>query len=93
MAVPSTRLRLRVAPGAARSEIVGRYGEAWKVRVSVAPERGQANEAVLRLLSVRLDVPRSQLTLLSGHTGKNNVVELRGLSGEEAAQRLEVRCG
>ena len=28
----STRLTLRVAPGARRSEVVGRHGEAWKVR-------------------------------------------------------------
>ena len=91
MAVPSTRLRLRVTPGVGRSEIVGRFGDAWKVRVSAAPERGKANDAVLRLLSARLDVPRSGLTLLSGHTGPNKVVELRGLSGEEAARRLEVR--
>jgi len=63
------------------------------VRVSAAPERGRANEAVLRLLSARLEVPRSKLTLLSGHSGKNKVVELRGLSGEEAERRLEVRNG
>ena len=91
MGVPSTRLRLRVTPGAARSEIAGRHGDAWKVRVSAAPDRGRANEAVLRLLSARLDVSRSELTLLSGHTGKNKVVELRGLSDEEATRRLEVR--
>ena len=93
MAVPSTRLRLRVTPGAGRSEIVGRHGDAWKVRVNAAPERGRANEAVLRLLSARLDVPRSELSLLSGHTGTNKVVELRGLSGDEAARRLEARDG
>ena len=30
----STRLRLRVSPGSGRAEIVGRYGDAWKVRVA-----------------------------------------------------------
>jgi uncharacterized protein len=90
MSVPSTRLRLRVSPGAGRSEIVGRHGDAWKVRVSAAPERGRANDAVLALLSTRLGVPRSELTLLSGHTARDKVVELHGLSGEEAARRLAV---
>jgi uncharacterized protein len=89
MVVPTTRLRLRVSPGAARTEIIGRYGEAWKVSVAAPPERGRANDAVLRLLSRRLGVPVTGLTLVSGHGVRDKVVELRGLAAEEAERRLE----
>jgi uncharacterized protein (TIGR00251 family) len=89
MVVPTTRLRLRVSPGAARTEIVGRYGEAWKVSVAAPPERGRANDAVLRLLSRRLAVPVTGLTLVSGHRVRDKVVELQGLAAEEAERRLE----
>jgi len=51
MGAETTRLRLRVSPGARRAAVVGRQGDAWKVRVAEAPERGRANEAVLRLLA------------------------------------------
>jgi uncharacterized protein (TIGR00251 family) len=91
MAAVSTRLRLRVTPGAARSEIVGRHGDAWKVRVGAAPERGRANDALLRLLAERLDLPVAQLTIVSGHGGRDKVVELQGLSAAEAAGRLGAR--
>jgi uncharacterized protein (TIGR00251 family) len=91
MLEPTTRLRLRVSPGARRAGIVGRYGEAWKVRVTAPPERGLANEAVLRLLSVKLQLPLSGLSVVSGLTGRDKIVELRGIDQAEAVRRLEER--
>ena len=89
MAQPTTRLRIRVSPGARKTELVGRQGEAWKVRVAEAPERGRANDAVLKLLAERLRVARAELTLVAGRSGRDKVVELRGLGPEEADRRLE----
>jgi hypothetical protein len=89
MAEPTTRLRIRVSPGARRTELVGRQGEAWKVRVAAPPERGRANDAVLKLLSERLRVPPAELTVVAGRSGRDKVVELRGLGAEEADRRLE----
>jgi uncharacterized protein (TIGR00251 family) len=89
MPVASTRLKLRVVPGAGRSEIVGRYGEAWKVRVGAAPERGRANAELLDLLSKQLGVRPAELSIVSGHAARDKVVELRGLSAVEAADRME----
>jgi uncharacterized protein (TIGR00251 family) len=89
MAEPTTRLRLKVSPGSARGEIVGRHGEAWRVRVTAGPERGRANEALLRLLASALRVPAAKLSLVSGHASRDKVVELRGLSAAEAVRRLE----
>jgi uncharacterized protein (TIGR00251 family) len=84
---PST-LRVRVSPGARRSEFVGPHGDAWKVRVAAPPEDGRANEAVLRLLATTLDVPRADLSLVSGHSGRDKVVALGGLDYSEAVRRL-----
>ena len=89
MVEPTTRLRIRVSPGARRAEIAGRLGDAWKVRVVAAPERGRANEAVLRLLSETLRVPLSGLAVVSGRAARDKVVELRGLDAREAGRRLE----
>src|SRR5919108_438083 len=44
MTATTTRVRLRVSPGAGRAAIVGRHGDAWKVRVTEAPEHATANE-------------------------------------------------
>jgi uncharacterized protein YggU (UPF0235/DUF167 family) len=87
--VETMRLRLRVSPGADRTEIVGRYGDGWKVRVAVAPEQGRANDAVIRLLAEALDIDPGRLTLVGGSASRNKLIELRGLDPAEAERRLE----
>jgi hypothetical protein len=86
---PSTSLRVRVSPGARRTEVVGRHGDGWKVRVSAPPEDGRANDAVLTLLAQRLDVPRRSLEIVSGHGGRDKVVRMAGISRAESERRLE----
>ncbi len=88
MTAETTRLRLRVSPGAGRTALVGRHGDAWKVRVTEAPERGRANEAVLRLLAETLALPRTALTLVSGHGGREKIVELTGIGPALIERRL-----
>ncbi|HEY1368372.1 MAG TPA: DUF167 domain-containing protein [Gaiellaceae bacterium] len=88
MTETSTRLRLRVSPGAARSGIVGRHGDAWKVRVAAPPEDGRANEAVLRLLAEQLSLPRTAVTLVSGHGTRDKIVELDGVGPALIERRL-----
>ena len=85
----TTRLRLRVSPGARRTELAGRYADGWKVRVAAAPERGRANEAVVGLLARRLGIDRADVLLVSGHATRDKVVELRGVGRLEAERRLE----
>jgi uncharacterized protein YggU (UPF0235/DUF167 family) len=81
-------VRLRVSPGAGRAAIVGRYGDGWKVRVTAAPEHGRANDAVLRLLADALSLPRESLTLVSGHSARDKIVELTGLGPGLIERRL-----
>ena len=88
-----TRLRLRVSPGADRARVVGRHGEAWKIRVSAAPEGGRANEAVIRLLADTLSVPRGAVTVVSGHGGRDKTVELAGLGPTQIERRLASAAG
>jgi uncharacterized protein (TIGR00251 family) len=84
----STRLRLRVSPGAARTQVVGRHGDAWKVRVATAPEDGKANEAVVRLLAETLGLERRDVVLVTGHGARDKLVALTGIGVDEAERRL-----
>jgi uncharacterized protein len=93
MEAVSTRVRLRVAPGATRAGVVGRHGDAWKVRVTAPAEGGRANDAVVRLLAETFKLPRSAVTLVSGHSARDKIVELTGIEPEDIDRRLSSAAG
>lgn len=49
----------------------------YLARVTAPPVEGRANTAVIELLSEHFNVPKSAITILSGHKGKRKVVEIR----------------
>jgi uncharacterized protein YggU (UPF0235/DUF167 family) len=68
--------------------VVGRLGDAWKLRVDAAPERGRANAAVSRLLAAELGLPTHAVRVVAGHTSRDKLVAVDGLSPEETERRL-----
>jgi uncharacterized protein (TIGR00251 family) len=85
---PTFRLTIKVVPGATRNEIVGWLGEALKIRVRAAPERGQANDALVRVLAEALAVPTRRVRVVAGRTSARKTVEIAGLGEEEVRKRL-----
>jgi uncharacterized protein len=86
---PTARLRLHVVPGATRTGVVGRHGDAWKVRVTAAPERGQANDAVVRLVAATVGLPRAAVRIVSGHGAREKTVEIAGADRDSVEAALE----
>lgn len=84
-------LSVLVQPGAARTAVVGRHGDAVKVRVAAAPERGRANAALVDLLAAELDVRRADVEIVSGHGGRTKRVRVRGVSADRVAAWLAER--
>ena len=93
MEAVSTRLRLRVGPCATRAGVVGRHGDAWKVRVAAPAEGGRANDAVVGLLAETLALPRAAVTIVSGHAARDKIVELEGVDPDQIDRRLASAAG
>ena len=83
------RITVIVSPGARRTEIVGRHGEGWKLRVTAAPESGRANEALTRLLAGALGVAPVDVAVVSGRVSRKKLVEVAALEGAEIEHRLD----
>jgi uncharacterized protein len=90
---PSTRLRLRVSPGASRSQVVGRHGDGWKVRVGALPESGKANEALLDLLAATLEIPRDRIEIAAGRGSRDKTIVVDGLSEADIEARMTAPAG
>lgn len=84
------KLRIKVVPGAARSEIAGWLGDTLKVRVNAPPERGRANTAVIELLAEALDLPSDAVTITAGASAARKIVEITGRPDAELRRQLEI---
>jgi len=85
----SERLKIKVVPGASYSGICGWLGDSLKVRVSVPPEKGKANQRVERMVAKALALPGRSVRIVAGKTSPQKVVEIDGLTIQEIRQRLE----
>jgi len=93
MIVPSATaggvlIPLRAQPKASRCAVVGLLGQRLKVAVTAAPAGGKANRAVEEVVADALRVRRSAVAVVAGHTSRDKVVRVSGLSPKEAMDRL-----
>ena len=72
LAQPGTEIAVRVTPRAARNAVT-LDGETIRVTVTVVPEDGKANAAVVKLLAKALGVAKSRLVLVRGASSRDKV--------------------
>jgi uncharacterized protein (TIGR00251 family) len=82
-------LAVRLQPGAGRTEIGAPWGDELRVRVTARPERGAANEALVRLLATRLRCAPNRVEIVRGAGSRQKQVLLRGLTEAEVRSALE----
>lgn len=83
-------IRLHVQPGAGRTAVVGRHGDAVKVRVAAPPEGGRANDAVVALVAATFDLKLAQVSLVSGESSRAKKVKIDGIAEAELQRLLEL---
>lgn len=79
-------VRVRVVPGASRTEIKGRYGNVIKIRVSAPPEGGRANRAVVDLFERLVG---GGVEIVKGSTSQSKSVLIRGVDRSTVAEALD----
>ena len=76
-------------PRASKNEVAGLHDGCLKLRITAPPVEGAANEAVVRLVAEALGVPRRQVRLVSGTTGRRKILEIEGVTEAQLAALQE----
>lgn len=83
-------LKIKVIPKASKSEVAGWEGEELRIRLKAVPEKGQANDELIKFLSKFLGISKSQITLLRGDTSRHKQMQLDGISLAQLTSKIDV---
>ena len=84
---------VHVIPRSKKEGLAGFHGDAVKLKVSAPPVEGSANKAVVRFFAKLFGVPKGDVEILRGATGREKQVLVRGVKPEEAEEILTRALG
>lgn len=70
------KISVKVIPSAKVEQIQPSLDGSLKVWLRARPKEGEANRALIKLLSDYYDIPKSQISIVSGLTSRNKIVEI-----------------
>jgi uncharacterized protein (TIGR00251 family) len=78
IAITGVRIAIKVQPRAKKTELAGKIGDAYKLRLAAPPVDGKANDACVRFLADRFGVPQSAVRIVQGLSSRMKIVEIDG---------------
>jgi uncharacterized protein len=82
----TTIFAVRVIPRSSRSEIVGEFDGALKVKLNSPPIDGEANKELIALLAKVFQVSKSDIEIIGGQTSKLKQVKIFGITQNDLLQ-------
>lgn len=80
------KFNLYVQPRSSRNQIVGLHGNALKVKIKAPPVDGAANKMCIAVLAKALNVPKSDIEIVSGHAARTKRLLVK-ISGNNDADK------
>jgi len=81
-------VHVRVTPRSSRSEVSSYEDGVLSVRVTAPPVEGEANKAVIELVSGLLGIPKSRIEVKSGASGRRKSLVIAGMTQQELDERM-----
>lgn len=84
-----TLIKVKVLPRSSRTEIAGKKNDVYRVKLTTPPVEGRANKALIAFLAEKLSVPKRDIQIVSGGTGRLKTIRISGFPANKIAQALE----
>jgi len=85
-------ISVRVYPNAAGNEVVGFSDDVFRVKVAAPPVQGKANRELVAFLGEALGISKNRVSITRGHTTRNKLIAIDGLSEADVKERLLPRA-
>ncbi|HRY63389.1 MAG TPA: DUF167 domain-containing protein [Patescibacteria group bacterium] len=70
-------LSVKVSPKSKLNQVTQSDDSHFTIHTTAAPDKGKANESVLKLLSAYLKVPKSRLTIVKGEASRQKLIAIK----------------
>ena len=84
----SATLSVRIQPRSSKNGATRMEDGSLKIRLTAPPVDGAANEALVKFLSDTLSISKSSVEIVSGHTGRQKIVRISGMSEDDVIRLL-----
>jgi uncharacterized protein (TIGR00251 family) len=82
-------IAVRLGPRSGRDELIGMREGVLVAKVTAPPVDGRANRALCRLISKRVGVPPSRVSVVRGEKSRDKLVRVEGASPATVRAALE----
>jgi uncharacterized protein (TIGR00251 family) len=72
--------KIRAQPRASKTEMIGEYAGALKLRIAAPPVDGKANEEVIKFFSKLFDVPNRNVEIVSGDSARDKIIRIHNVT-------------
>jgi uncharacterized protein len=84
----SCTLTIRCKPNAAQNSVVGITERGIEIKIAAQPEDGKANKELIDFLSDVLEIRKSAIVIVRGHSSRTKNISISGMGKEDILKLL-----
>lgn len=79
---------VHIVPKSVKNEVVGKHGDALKIKLITTSVGGIANDTLINFLAQKLEIEREKIEIAAGLTSAEKMVVVVGVTPTEVETRL-----